>query len=37
VGDTYIASIPSPPVASASGSSVQTAEINLNIKLDTLA
>jgi hypothetical protein len=36
-GDTYVASIPSPPGGSASGSSVQAAENNLNIKLDTLA
>lgn len=36
-GGTYIASVPNPPGASAVGSSVQSAEENLNIKLDSLA
>ena len=36
-GDTYIASVSNPPGASATGSSVQTAEDNLDVKLDTLA
>ena len=36
-GGVYIASVPNPPGASASGSSVESAENNLNIKLDTLA
>jgi hypothetical protein len=36
-GDTYVASVPNPPGSSASGSSVQAAENNLNIILDTLA
>jgi len=35
-GGVYIASVPNPPGASASGSSVETAENNLNIKLDAL-
>jgi len=34
---TYVASIPNPPGASASGSSVQSAENNLDVILDTLA
>jgi hypothetical protein len=33
----YIASVPSPPGITASGSSVLSAENNLNIKLDTSA
>ena len=33
---TYVASVPAPPGASASGSSVQAAENNLNIILSTL-
>jgi hypothetical protein len=33
----YIASVPSPPGITASGLSVQTAEDNLNMKLDALA
>jgi predicted RNase H-like HicB family nuclease len=36
-GGTYTASVPDVPGASASGSSVQSAENNLNIKLDILA
>jgi predicted RNase H-like HicB family nuclease len=36
-GGTYTASVPSVPGASASGSSVQSAESNLNIVLDVLA
>ena len=36
-GGTYVASVPNPPGASATGSSPQVAEINLDIKLDTLA
>ena len=36
-GDVYIASVPNPPGATATGSSAETAESNLNIKLDTLA
>ena len=35
-GGTYLASVPNPPGASASGSSVQSAEDNLNIKLIAL-
>jgi hypothetical protein len=35
-GGVYVASVPNPPGASASGGSVQSAENNLNIKLDTL-
>jgi hypothetical protein len=37
VGGTYVASVPLPPGASASGSSVQSAENNLQVILDTLA
>ena len=37
LGGTYIASVPNPPAVSASGSSIQSAEVNLNIILDTLA
>jgi predicted RNase H-like HicB family nuclease len=33
----FIASVPSPPGISASGLSVQTAENNLDMKLDALA
>jgi predicted RNase H-like HicB family nuclease len=36
-GGTYTASVPSVPGAVASGSSVQSAESNLNIVLDVLA
>lgn len=36
-GGIYIASVPNPPGASASGSSVESEENNLNIKLDALA
>jgi hypothetical protein len=36
-GGVYIASVPDPPGISASGSSVESAEYNLNIKLDALA
>jgi len=36
-GGVYIASVPNPPGASASGSSVESAENNLAIKLDALA
>jgi len=36
-GGTYVASVPSPPGRRASGSSIVSAENNLNIKLDTLA
>lgn len=32
-----VASVPSPPGATATGSSVESAEYNLQIKLDTLA
>ena len=35
-GGAYIASVPNPPGASASGSSVESAENNLNLKLDAL-
>jgi hypothetical protein len=35
-GGVYIASVPNPPGATASGASVQSAENNLSIKLDTL-
>jgi hypothetical protein len=34
---TYLASVPNVPGASASGSSVESAENNLNVVLDTLA
>ena len=33
----YVASVPNPPGATATGSSPQSAEINLDMKLDTLA
>ena len=36
-GGTYTASIPNLPGATASGSSVQAAENNLNIRIDILA
>lgn len=36
-GGTYTASVPMPPGLSASGSSIESAENNLNIILDTLA
>jgi hypothetical protein len=36
-GGTYVASVPNPPGISATGSSVELAEDNLNTKLDTLA
>jgi hypothetical protein len=36
-GGFYVASVPNPPGASATGSSPQSAEDNLNFKLDTLA
>jgi hypothetical protein len=36
-GGTYVASVPNPPGASATGSSPQSAEDNLDMKLDTLA
>jgi len=36
-GATFVASVPNPPGATATGSSAQAAENNLNIKLDTLA
>jgi hypothetical protein len=36
-GATYVASVPDPPGATATGSSAQVAENNLDIKLDTLA
>ncbi|MGA3346069.1 MAG: hypothetical protein ABSC76_14495 [Terracidiphilus sp.] len=36
-GGTYTASVPIPPGLSASGSSIESAENNLNIILDTLA
>jgi len=36
-GGTYIASVPNPPGITASGQSIQSAEFNLDIKLDTLA
>ena len=35
-GGTYTASVPNLPGASASGSSVQSAENNLNVVIDTL-
>jgi predicted RNase H-like HicB family nuclease len=34
---TYVASVPMPPGVSASGSTIQSAEENLNTILDTLA
>lgn len=36
-GGEYVASVPNPPGASASGSSIQSAENNLTIVIDTLA
>ena len=36
-GGTYVASTPNPPDISASGSSIASAESNLDMKLDTLA
>lgn len=33
----YVASVPDPPGASATGSTIQSAEHNLEVKLDTLA
>jgi predicted RNase H-like HicB family nuclease len=36
-GGVYIASVPDPPGATASGPSIQSAENNLNLVLDTLA
>jgi hypothetical protein len=36
LGDAYVVSIPNPPGASASGSSIEAAESKLNMKLDTL-
>jgi len=33
----YVASVPNPPGASATGSTPQSAENNLDMKLDTLA
>ena len=36
-GATYVASVPDPPGATATGSSAQVAENYLDIKLDTLA
>jgi len=36
-GGVYVASVPDPPGASASGSTVQIAEHNLEVKLDELA
>jgi len=36
-GGVYIASVLNPPGASASGSSVESAENNLNLKLDAIA
>jgi hypothetical protein len=36
-GGIYVASVPSPPGTSASGSSIESAENNLNAKLDTIA
>jgi hypothetical protein len=35
-GGVYIASVPSPPGIRASGTTVESAENNLNMKLDTL-
>jgi len=37
VGGVYVASVPSPPGYSATGSSVEAAETNLEIELDILA
>ena len=36
LGDAYVVSVPNPPGASAIGSSIESAENSLNIKLDTL-
>ena len=36
-GGVYTASVPMPPGVSASGSSIESAEMNLNMILDTLA
>jgi hypothetical protein len=36
-GGIYTASVPIPPGVSASGASIESAEINLNFVLDTLA
>lgn len=36
LGDAYVVSVPNPPGASAIGSSIESAENNLSIKLDTL-
>jgi hypothetical protein len=36
-GGVYTASVPMPPGVSASGSSIESAELNLSIILDTLA
>jgi predicted RNase H-like HicB family nuclease len=36
-GGVYTASVPMPPGVSASGSSIESAEMNLNLILDTLA
>lgn len=36
-GGIYTASVPIPPGVSASGASIESAEINLNIVLDTIA
>jgi hypothetical protein len=36
LGDDYVVSVPNPPGASAVGSSVESAESQLSMKLDTL-
>jgi hypothetical protein len=36
LGEDYVVSVPNPPGASASGSSIESAENNLNLKLDTI-
>jgi hypothetical protein len=36
-GGTFIASVPNPPGITASGLSIQSAEYNLDIKLDAIA
>jgi hypothetical protein len=36
-GGVYTASVPMPPGLSASGASIESAELNLSIVLDTLA
>jgi predicted RNase H-like HicB family nuclease len=36
LGGTYVASVPNPPGAQATGSSPQAAEENLDFKLDAL-